>query len=157
VAIPLSQTSKQKLPFDYAWVILAVLFLAMLASFGVRASFGAYVTPWEQDFSVDRSGVTSISMLSFIVFAFAQPLEGKLNDHFGGRIVPSVSMLLVGGCLLLASQASNIWQLCIYYGVGISLGIAGCSNVIAAAIVTRWFVAKRGFALGLAVSGMAVG
>jgi MFS family permease len=156
-AIRLPQTRKQMLPFDYAWIILAVLFLALLASFGVRASFGAYITPWEHDFSVDRSVVTSISMLSFIVFAFAQPLAGKLNDHLGGRIVPSVSMLLVGGSLLLASQATDIWQLFIYYGVGISLGIAGCSNVIAAAIVTRWFAAKRGFALGLAVSGMAVG
>lgn len=69
----------------------------------------------------------------------------------------TVSMLLIGGCLLLSSQATHIWQLFIYYGVGFSLGIAGCSNVTAAAIVTQWFVAKRGFALGLAVSGMAVG
>jgi sugar phosphate permease len=151
------QARKQKLPFDYAWVILAVLFLAMLASFGVRASFGAFIRPWEQDFSVDRSVVTSISMLSFIVFAFAQPLAGKLNDHLGGRIVPSVSMLLVGSCLLLSSGATAIWQLFIYYGVGISLGIAGCSHVIASATIARWFAAKRGFALGLAVSGMAVG
>ena len=66
-------------------------------------------------------------------------------------------MLLIGSCLLLSSHATAIWQLFIYYGVGISLGIAGCSHVIASAIIARWFAAKRGFALGLAVSGMAVG
>lgn len=138
-------------------MILGVLFLAMLASFGVRASFGAFITSWERDFAVDRAVVTSISMLSFIVFAFAQPLAGKLNDYFGGRVVPSLGMLLVGACLLLSSQATAIWQLFITYGVGISLGIAGCSNVITTAIVTQWFASRRGFALGLAVSGMAVG
>ena len=148
---------RAKLPFNYAWMILSILFLGLLASFGVRASFGAYIRPWEQDFSVDRTVVTSISMLSFIVFALAQPLAGKLHDRLGGRIVPSVGILLVGGCLLLSSKATHIWQLYIYFGVGFSLGIAGCSNVIATAIITRWFAAKRGFALGLVVSGMAVG
>lgn len=157
VGIHLMLSRTPKLPFDYAWAILAVLFLGMLATFGVRASFGAYITPWEQDFSVDRTVVTSISMLSFIVFAFAQPLAGKLNDHLGGRIVPSVSMLLVGGSLLLTAQATHIWHLFLFFGVGFSLGVAGCSNSTAAAILSRWFVAKRGFALGLAVSGMAVG
>ena len=132
MVIHLSKTHAQRLPFDYAWMILAILFLGLLGSFGARASFGAYITPWEHDFSVDRTVVTSISMLSFIVYAFAQPLAGKLNDHFGGRTVTSVSMLLIGGCLLLSSQATHIWQLFIYYGVGFSLGIAGCSNVTAA-------------------------
>ena len=157
MVILLSRKHAQKLPFDYAWVILAILYLGLLATFGARASFGAYITSWEQDFSVDRTVVTSISMLSFIVYAFAQPLAGKLNDHFGGRIVTTICVLLIGGSLLLSSQATHIWQLFIYYGVGFSLGIAGCSNVTAAAILTRWFVARRGFALGLAVSGMAVG
>jgi sugar phosphate permease len=153
----MSRTRPIKLPFDYAWMILAILFLGLLASFGVRASFGAFITPWEHDFSVDRTVVTSISMLSFIVYAFAQPLAGKLDDHLGGRIVPSVSILLIGGCLLLSSLATQIWQIFILYGIGFSLGIAGCSNVTAAAIISRWFATKKGFALGLAVSGMAVG
>lgn len=138
-------------------MILAVLFLGLFASFGVRASFGAYITPWENDFSVDRTIVTSISMLSFMVYAIAQPLAGKLDDHLGGRIVPSISILLVGGCLFLSSQATHIWQISIYFGIGFSLGIAGCSNVTTAAIISRWFATKKGFALGLAVSGMAVG
>lgn len=75
MVILLSRKHVQRLPFDYAWVILAILFLGLLATFGARASFGAYITSWEQDFSVDRTVVTSISMLSFIVYAFAQPFE----------------------------------------------------------------------------------
>jgi sugar phosphate permease len=146
-----------RLPFSYAWVILVILFLGLLTSFGARTSFGAFITPWETDFNISRTAVTSISTLSFIVFAVAQPLAGKLNDQFGGRIVPSVSIILVGSCLLLSSLATRLWQLFLIYGIGFSLGVAGCSNVIAAAVITKWFKAKQGFALGLAVSGMAVG
>jgi sugar phosphate permease len=153
----LSQNRPVKLPFDYAWIILAVLFIGLMFSFGVRASFGAYITPWEKNFAADRTLVTSISLLSFIVYAFAQPVAGKYNDQWGRNIVPSVSLLLVGGCLLLSSFATQIWQLYILFGVGFSLGVAGCSNVTASAILSRWFYKKKGIALGLAVAGMAVG
>ena len=142
---------------SYAWVILAVLFVGLLATFGMSASFGAYITPWEHDFSVGRTVVTSISMLNFIVFAFGQPLAGKLNDHFGKNFVPSVSIFLVGFSLLLTSRANHIWQIFLLYGVVFPLGISGCCNIIAASIITRWFVEKRGLALGLTTSGMAVG
>jgi sugar phosphate permease len=153
----LLKQKEQKLPFSYAWIVLFVLFLGLLTSFGVRASFGAYVSPWEQDFSVGRTVVTSISTLGFIIFAISQPLAGKLNDQLGKGIVSAISIILVGGSLVLCSLATQIWQLFILFGVVFSAGFAGCSNVTATAIISRWFKAKRGFALGLVVSGMAVG
>ena len=142
---------------SYAWVILAVLYVGGIASYGMRATFGAYISPWEQAFSVNRTVVTSISMLSFVVVAFAQPLLGKLNDYFGKSFVPSVSIFLLGVCLLLTSWATQIWQIFILYGVGFSIGVTGSSNVISMAIIANWFEGKRGFALGLVASGMAVG
>jgi MFS family permease len=42
------------------------------------------------------------------------------------------------------------------YGLGIGLGV-GCSYVPALGAVQRWFVKRRGFASGLAVSGIGVG
>ena len=141
----------------YAWVILTVLFVGLVASFGMRVSFGAYISPWESDFSVNRTVVTSISSLSFIFYAIGQPLTARLNERFGKSIVPTVSILLVGVSLLLTSQASQIWQVYALFGVGFALGVAGCCNVIAAAVISNWFVENRGFAIGLVTSGMAVG
>ena len=141
----------------YAWVVLAVLFVGAAASFGMRTSFGAYISPWERDFSATRTMVASVSMLSFVVYAFAQPLVGKLNDYFEKNIVPTAGILLIGISLFLTSQAGQLWHLFILFGVVFSFGVAACSNVISAAIITNWFVEKRGFALGLATSGLAVG
>ena len=150
------QNSKvSKVP--YAWVILAVLYVGGIASFGMRATIGAYISPWEQDFAVNRAVITSISMLNFITAAIAQPLVGKLNDYFGKSIVPSAGVVLMGCCLLLTSQANQIWQVFVLYGVGFSLGVTCCSNVVAMSAIANWFVEKRGFALGLVTSGMAVG
>jgi len=47
-------------------------------------------------------------------------------------------------------------QVYLAYGLGVGLGI-GCSYVPAVAAVQRWFRRRRGFASGLAVSGIGVG
>ena len=142
---------------SYAWAILIVLFIGHAMGFGIRSSFGAYVSPWEQEFLAGRSAVSSISMLSFFVFCVGQLLAGRLNDRFGKGIVPTAGVFLMGASLVLASHADQIWKVVLLFGVGFSLGFAMCSNTVPSAIIANWFVQKRGFALGLVMSGFAVG
>jgi len=142
---------------SYAWVVLAVLFVGHIISFGMRSSFQAYISPWELEFSISRTVVTSISMLGFVVFALSQPFAGKLNDIFGKGVIPTIGVILVGVSLFLTSRTTQIWQVFALYGVMFSLGVACCTNSIVAAIVTNWFDKKRGLALGLSMSGLAVG
>jgi len=138
-------------------VVLGFTFLGLFAIFGVRASFGAYVIPWEEEFAISRTTVTFISMLSLITYATFQPIAGKLGDKYGARVVLAVSLLLSGVALILASMAGQLWQVAVLYGVVASIGMAGSSNVTASAIVAHWFVDKRGLAMGLVLSGMAAG
>lgn len=147
----------QRMPFFYGWVILGVSFLALFASFGMRVSFGSYVTSWENEFAISRTAVTTISLLSFLVLAISQPLIGKLNDRFGARIVLTASMMIAGVALILCSVATSLWQLALFYGIMMSFALTGGSNITASAVITRWFTAKRGLAMGITVSGMAVG
>lgn len=96
-------------------------------------------------------------MLSFFTFALFQPLVGKLNDRLGARVVMTGSMFLLGSSLLLSSLAQRPWQLSLVYGIAAAIALAGGSNVTATSVIAHWFVDKRGFAMGLALSGMAVG
>jgi len=147
----------KQLPFFYGWVVLGLSFLGLFATFGIRASFGAYVIPWEDEFAISRTTVTFISTLSLITYATFQPIAGRLSDRYGTRLVLAVSLLLAGTALILASMANQLWQLTFLYGIVASIGLAGASNVTATAIVAHWFVEKRGLAMGLVLSGMAVG
>jgi len=89
--------------------------------------------------------------------AFSQPLIGKFNDRFGARSVLTISMMLTGIALFLCSIATQPWQLILLYGVVASFAFTGASQITAAALMTRWFTAKRGLAMGIATSGMALG
>lgn len=146
---------KRKL--HYAWIIVFVTFLTLLAVQGVRLSFGAFIQPWEEEFSLDRGTISLISMLSFIVYGASQPLIGRLVDKFGPRIVLSFSTLLVGLSIFFTYLVTAPWQLFILYGIIASLGVGGASNVASTVIVTNWFNEKRGLAFGIMEAGFGAG
>jgi MFS family permease len=63
---------------------------------------------------------------------------------------------LTGLGLAAASAARSLFEVYAAYGLGVGLGV-GCAYVPAVGAVQGWFVRRRGFASGLAVSGIGVG
>ncbi|WP_420976720.1 MFS transporter [Bacillus vallismortis] len=141
----------------YAWIIVSVTFLILLAVQGVRLSFGAFVEPWERQFSMDRGTISLISTISFIVYGISQPVIGRLVDKWGARAVLSWSALLTGISIFLTCFVSSPWQLFLLYGLGVSLGVGGASNVAASVLVVNWFSKKRGLAFGIMEAGFGAG
>ncbi|HZH62747.1 MAG TPA: MFS transporter [Metabacillus sp.] len=146
-----------KIRYHYAWVIVFLTFLTFLAVQGVRLSFGAFIEPWENEFSIERGTISLISTLSFIIYGLSQPIIGRLVDQFGARMILSFSTFLVGISISLTSFASHPWQLFILYGVVVSIGVGGASNVAATVIVSNWFNEKRGLAFGIMEAGFGAG
>ena len=68
--------------------------------------------------------------------------------------------MLLAASLALTAYCQNLWQLALVYGVLASLGLAGTGPVVANAVVTRWFVRRRGTAVSLlgsaAMTGMSL-
>ena len=63
---------------------------------------------------------------------------------------------MTGLGLAAASLARTLFEVYAAYGLGVGLGV-GCAYVPAIGAVQRWFVRRRGFASGLAVSGIGMG
>ncbi|MEC1587273.1 MFS transporter [Bacillus spizizenii] len=141
----------------YAWIIVSITFLILLAVQGVRLSFGAFVEPWERQFSMDRGTISLISTISFIVYGISQPVIGRLVDKWGARAVLSWSSLLTGVSIFLTCFVTSPWQLFLLYGLGVSLGVGGASNVAASVLVVNWFSKKRGLAFGIMEAGFGAG
>jgi len=56
---------------------------------------------------------------------------------------------------LLMSQASTIWQLYLFYGAIIAIGMSAFITILP--IVTRWFASRRGLMTGFVFSGVGLG
>lgn len=106
---------------------------------------------------MDRGTISLISTISFIVYGISQPVIGRLVDKWGARAVLSWSALLTGVSIFLTCFVTSPWQLFLLYGLGVSLGVGGASNVAASVLVVNWFSKKRGLAFGIMEAGFGAG
>ena len=86
---------------------------------------------------------------------FALPM-GWCADRFGPRRTVIVGGLFFGSGMALAGAVSELWQLYVLYGGLIAVGVGAVWSPLVST-VSRWFVARRGLALGLAVLGSGSG
>lgn len=142
--------------FFYGWAIVGAAFAVTLLGFGSAYTFSAFLTPLEQEFGASRGEVSLVfSLAGFLYFALGI-VSGPLADRYGARTMAVLGMLLVGAGLVFAGLARTIMEVYVAYGLGVGIGV-GCAYVPAVGAVQRWFVRRRGFASGLAVSGIGLG
>lgn len=147
---------RQRQGIFYGWVVVAATFTLTFVGFGSAYTFSAFIEVLQQDLGASRGSVSLVfSLAGFLYFALGV-ISGPLADRFGARSLCLVGMVLVGFGLALAGQARTIAEVYAAYGLGIGLGV-GCAYVPALGAVQRWFVARRGLASGLAVSGIGLG
>jgi MFS family permease len=140
----------------YGWFVVAAAFAVMFVGFGCAYTFSAFLESLQKDFAASRGSVSLVFSLAGFLYFGLGVVSGPLADRWGSRRIAVAGMLLTGMGLALASTARSLTEVYIAYGLGVGLGV-GCSYVPAVGAVQRWFVKRRGFASGLAVSGIGVG
>lgn len=143
-------------PIFYGWFVVAGAFAVTFVGFGNAYSFGAFLPPLQHDFAASRGSVSLVFSLAGFFYFGLGVISGPLADRWGCRPLAVIGMVLVAIGLALASVARSLTEVYAAYGLGVGLGI-GCAYVPAVAAVQRWFNRRRGFASGLAVSGIGVG
>jgi MFS transporter, OFA family, oxalate/formate antiporter len=140
----------------YGWWVVAAAFTITFVGFGCAYTFSAFVASLQQDFGASRGSVSVVfSLAGFLYFGLGS-VSGPLADRFGSRLMAVLGMILTGLGLAAAAAATSLAEVYAAYGLGIGLGV-GCAYVPALGAVQRWFLRRRGFASGLAVSGIGVG
>src|SRR6266576_3912357 len=145
------------LPFYYGWLVLSICFLTTLTSAGVRSSPSVLIHPLEAEFGWSRTLIASAVSMNLLLFGVAAPLSGYLIDRFGPRklMMGSLLFLIVGVSGTMAM--TEFWQFFLVWGVIVGLGAGGVGSVLTATVGNRWFVAKRGLALGILGGGRFTG
>jgi MFS family permease len=138
------------------WFVVAAAFAITFVGYGCAYTFSVFIEFLQRDFGGSRGSVSLVYSIAGFLYCSLGMISGPLADRWGARRLAVLGMALVGAGLMLASAAHSLVQVYAAYGLGIGLGI-GCAYVPALGAVQRWFVKRRGFASGLAVSGIGVG
>jgi sugar phosphate permease len=145
------------LPFYYGWFIVSLCFMTTLISAGVRSSPSVLIHPLEGEFGWSRAMIASAISMNLLLFGVAGPISGYLIDRFGPRkvMLGSLTLLITGvsGTVVM----DKFWQFFLVWGVIVGLGAGGVGSVLTATVGNRWFVARRGLALGILGSASSTG
>ena len=69
---------------------------------------GVFVTPMEADMQWSRNDITRVLSLGIFVGAMSFLVMGYLFDKYGGRLVISIALAMVGISVVLLSRVNTI-------------------------------------------------
>lgn len=141
----------------YAWVVLGVTFLALLAAAGIRATPSVLIVPLEDEFGWSRSTISFAISINILLYGLMGPFAGALMQRFGIRRTTIAALALLAAGVTLSTHVTEPWQLVLSWGVLVGIGSGMVALVLGATVVNRWFTARRGLAMGLLTASAATG
>jgi len=139
----------------YGYIIVAIALLIAVMTMGTFYSFGVFFKPLIAEFGWTRATTSSAVSIAWIVSGFLSIGVGGLSDRLGPRKVVTTIAVFSGVGYLLMSQISAIWQLYLFYGLFIGVGLT--FYIPLASTVVRWFVKRRTLMSGIVVIGGGLG
>jgi MFS family permease len=145
--------SKQR--FFYGWTIVVAGFFSV-ATFGIISSYSTFIKPLESSLNASRTALSGAYTLEMICYAVFAPIMGWLCDKAGPRAALWLSGVLMGAGCALSSTIHSTWQLYALFGVVAGIGHSAVF-VVPSSTSARWFIEKRGLAVGTTACGLGFG
>jgi MFS family permease len=146
-----------RLPVFYGWIIVAAAFITMGIGVNARTAFSLLLPPIVDEFKWDRGLVAGAFSFGFFISAFFAPFVGRMMDHRGPRLVVEIGVVLTALGLGLAAFATEPWHFYLTLGFLVATGANFLGYGVQSQLIPRWFVRRRGLAIGIAFSGVGIG
>ena len=137
-------------------MIVAASLVIFFTLVGTRFSFGVFFKSFESEFDTTRAATSSIFSVHMAFYAFSAVLIGWALDRYGLKLIVSLMGLFAGLSLLITSQVTSLWQMYLSYSLLLAMGVGGLVPLLMT-VIPKWFIKKRGLALGIATSGLGLG
>jgi MFS family permease len=143
--------------FGLGWRQVGACFLLLMADSFITSAYSVVAVPLGQEFHPSRMVLMfSMTVLAGVSAILAPPL-GSLMDRISLR-----AMMLFGTFILAAGYAAlsfvtNFTQVLVIFGLFAAPANILIGPVAATVLLSRWFVKRRGAAIGITIAGIAMG
>jgi MFS family permease len=145
------------LPFHYAWVVVAVIFLTLLTGVGIRATPSVLIVPLEDAFGWSRAVISFAIAVNIVLFGLMGPFAAALMQQIGIRRTILIALVLLAATVAASTLMTASWQLVLTWGILVGLGTGVTTLVLGATIVNRWFSRHQGVMMGVITASTATG
>lgn len=141
----------------YAFVVVAVIFLSLLVSAGLRSTPSVLLVPLEESFGWSRTSISFAAALGIFLYGLVGPFAAAAMEHFGLRRVLIGALSLMAASSAASAYMTEPWHLLLSWGVFSGISSGAVAIVLGATVVNRWFSAHRGLVMGLLTASAATG
>jgi len=145
--------------FFYGWVQVAVtLVVGAFTSGGGFWAFTIFVAPMGDELGWSRTEIFGAMTVRALGNAVIAPLMGPLQDSkHGPRVFAIATAVTLAASMILMKWVDDLILFYLVFGLLGSFANFGSSEMMLSVVLPRWFVRKRGRALGIGSMGTALG
>ncbi|KAK3805783.1 MAG: major facilitator superfamily domain-containing protein [Benniella sp.] len=143
----------------FGWLVVLASFVVNFWAFGPNITYGVYQNYFRQADTFVGAAQTQLSWVGSIGTAamfIPGPFVAPMTRILGLRSVVAIGILIASVGFILASFATELWQLYLTQGFmfGFGGGIVFFSSI---SVTAQYFEKRRGLANGIAVAGSGIG
>lgn len=143
--------------FFYGWWIVAGAIVSQFCWMGAGpAIIGVFLRPVTDDLGWQVWQFTLGSSLAAVGGAVSGVIAGQALDKHGPRPLLLLGTLVGSACFLGLALQSSLWVFLALYTVSGLIGWNLFSSLVASSTISRWFVARRGWALSIGSIGVSL-
>ncbi|MCY4625095.1 MAG: MFS transporter [Chloroflexi bacterium] len=138
-------------------VAIAIVGGAFTSGTGVWGA-SVFVTHMGDDLGWSRSAFYGAFTVRALAAGMLAPIIGPLQDKkMGPQFLMLMSAVALGTALVSMKWVNDLWVFYLIFGGLGALSMSSLSEMLTVAVVPKWFVRRRGRALGIASTGTAMG
>ena len=141
----------------WGWFIVTGAFLVLGINYGSRYCFGIFLKPMAEEFAWSRSVISMAATINIILYSVGAIFVGRMLDRIAPRWIITAGATLAAYGYILTGFVSTPLGFYITYGLMVGIGTAGLGVVTCSSSVGKWFIRKRGLAIGIASMGISFG
>ncbi|MDA1036288.1 MAG: MFS transporter, partial [Chloroflexi bacterium] len=141
----------------YGWTIVSVVSVVSFAG-GVETNpvLGVFQDPITSEFGWSRAAFTLPVSIGTFAGGIAAVGLGPIMDRYGSRWVMAIAVIAMGAIFIGIGAMQNYWQHFALQMLGRTV-VASTFFLIVGVVIPKWFVVKRGRAIGVAAFGQRIG
>lgn len=149
--------------FYYGWIVVAAAFVILWITQGITL---AGLTVFDEVLldtirktvdSDDLRGAFKLrDTITMLAAGLLSPVAGAVADRVGVRPLMTVGLLILAAGIFLYSNVTSLGQIYVIHAL-LGVALACCGLVLNIMVVSRWFVRRRGIAIGIALAGTSLG
>ena len=142
----------------HGWNIVAIAVMGQVAALALTLnSFSLFLHDWTREFHAPVSAFALGVTLFSPGCALMSPFVGAAADRFPARWIYGAALVGLAAVHFAIGCATARWQIVALYAIALPVVITFASQTTGQALVARWFVRRRGMAMGLTAFGAVVG